>query len=367
MAPNNMIAVRVDEDLATALNAEVARTGATISDVVRAPLVAAYAAPRPSYGPGSRFSLVGDAWALASRGATADGAEQRLAQLRADLAAGHGPQFTTSTTNASQVVPPGYAPLVPEQATGRPLLSLCAYPLPITNAVPFGTPGTATVSGVGSHTEGNNPSAGTLTLSGGTVAPSGISGVFDVSRELADSANPAIDAVALGAMQESYAQQTEALVAAEITSVTAGTITSGLVPSGAQVATTASGTVAVDTKKLIARAVKLRRRRPQAVVATADTAFSEALAAGLDEATGDATALWRPMGTPTNLSADLTASSGDTAVVVVSPPSMWAWESPMQRFEWEQVAGPAVIRLSLFGYFGVKVLRPVGIAALRVS
>ena len=288
-------------------------------------------------------------------------------KFRADLAAGHGPQFTVTTANAGAIVPPGYEPLVPEQATDRPLLALCGHPLPITSAVPFGVPGTATVSGVGAHVEGTNPSSGTLTLGGSVVAPKGYSGVFDVSRELADSANPAVDAVALAAMHEAYAQQTEAAVADELTSVCAGTISSGLVPSGAQVATTSSAAVATDTKKLIARSVKLRRRRPQAVVATADTAFAEALAAGLDELSGDVRAQWRVQGAGISLSADLDSSSGDTAVVAVSPASVWAWESPAQQFEWEAVAGPAVIRLSLFGYFGVRVLRPVGISALRVS
>jgi hypothetical protein len=207
----------------------------------------------------------------------------------------------------------------------------------------------------------------TLALGGATVAPTGVSGVFDVSRELADSANPAVDAVALAVMAEDYARKTEALAAAELAAITSGTITSGQVSTGAQVATTAAGTVAADTKKLIARVVKLRRRRPQAVVATADATFAEALAAGLDETTGDENALWRPMGVPINLSADLVSGSGSTAVVAVAPATAWAWESPTQKFEWEQVQGPAVIRLSLFGYFAAKVLRPVGIAALRVS
>ena len=362
MAPTT-IGLRVDEDLAAALAAEADRTGASISDLVRAPLRAAYVHARPSYGVGSQFSFVGDAWALLSHGDAHD-ARERLNTFRGELAAGRT-EFAVTTGNASQIIGPGYSPLVAGGDPDQPLRALCTV-LPLGSPVPFGVPGAVTATGVGSHVEGTNPTAGTLTLGGGTVAPSGISGTFDVSRELADSANPAVDAVALSAMRESYAQQAEARIAAELTSVTAGSITSGQVPSGAQVAVTASGTVATDVPKMFARMVRLRRRRPAAAVATGAATFAEALSA-LDQATGDDTALWRPMGVPLNLSADLTASSGDTAVIATSPDSAWAWETPTREFAWEQVQGPAVIRLSLFGYFAAKVLRPVGVAALRVS
>ena len=355
---------RSDPALTAALTAEATRSGRSVSDVIRAPLASAYVRARPSYGVGSQFSFVGDAWALVSRGATNDDAEQRLAAFRVEMATGHA-EFAVTTAPASQAVGPDYLPLVADQRIDRPLLGLCTT-LPLAGPVPFGVPGTAAAAGVGAAVEGTNPSGGTLAFGGGNVSPKGYSGVFDVTRELADSANPAVDAVALTAMHEAYAAQTEVAIAAEITTVTAGSITNGLVPSGAQVAVTASGTVAADVPKMLARMVRLRRRRPAAAVATGAVTFAEALSA-LDQATGDTEALWRPMGVPLNLSTELTASSGDTAVIATSPDSLYAWESPTRQFEWEQVSGPAVIRLSLFGYFGTRVLRPVGLAALRVS
>ena len=355
---SDIIQFRAEPVLAAALTAEAERTGATVSDVVRRPLAAAYCAPRPSYGAGSSWSFVRDAVDVADRGAAALDATRRLAAFQAEFAA--------NTGNASQVVVPAYLPLVAGQNPDRPLQQLCTPGDPITSSNPFGLPGAISSTGVTSTAvEGTGPSGGTLAVPGANVVPTPISGVFDLSRELADSASPAADQVAFAAMFDDYARQTEALVASELGSVTSGTISSGLVPSGAQVATTASETLAADTKKLIARAVKLRRRRLRAVAATGDTTFAEALAAGLDENTGDDTALWRPMGTPTNLSADLASSSGSAAVVGAAPDSVWCWESPVQRFEFRQ--GLGVVRLAVFGYFAVRVVRPVGVAALRAS
>ena len=302
-------------------------------------------------------------------------ADTRLAQFRADLAAGRGPEFTVTTGSASQVVPPGFESLLPEMATDQPLRGLCRV-LPLAGPTPFGVPGTAAVTGVGAHVECANPAGGALALGGGNVSPAGISGVIDLSRELADSATSAADAIVFGAMEEAYAQQSEARIAVELAAVTAGTIASGQVPSGAQVATTAATTVVDDTLKLLARMVKLRRRRARAAVATADAAIAEALAAGavtsgsvgrLDQATGDVEALWRPLGTPLNLSSDLASTSGATAVIAASADSVFAWESPGRQFTYEEPAGPAVLRLSVFQYFAARVLRPVGIGALRVS
>ena len=366
MAPTNTIGLRLDEDLALALSAEANRTGTSVSELVRGPLRATYCAPRPSYGDGAPHSFVADIWALSTRGEV-DGARQRLDQLQTEMAAGRGPEFALNTGNASQVIPPAYLPLVPEADTDRPLRDLCSMGDVLTSSNPFGVPGTIAAAGVGAHVEGVNPTGGSLALGGGVVAPTGISGTIDITRELADAATSAGDAVIMAAMRESYNQQTEARIAAELTTVTAGTISSGQVPTGAQVANTASASVAADTKKMLARMVKLRRRRPMAAVATADTAFAEALATALDETTGDENALWRPMGVPTNLSPDLDSASGSTAVVAATVASVWAWESQTRQFTWEQTGGPAVLTLAVFGYFGVRVLRPIGVAALRVS
>ena len=81
-------------------------------------------------------------------------------------------------------------------------------------------PGAVTVTGGGDAVEGTNPSSGTLTVGGGNINPRGISGVVDLSRELADTASPAADQVILTALRESYTAQAEAHIAAELGTLT---------------------------------------------------------------------------------------------------------------------------------------------------
>jgi hypothetical protein len=45
----------------------------------------------------------------------------------------------------------------------------------------------------------------------------------------------------------------------------------------------------------------------------------------------------------------------------VNRSDVWAWESPLLTFRFEEVRGPAFIRLALFAYYATHVLRPVGI------
>ena len=354
MAPTNTIGLRLDEDLHTALNAEAARTGASISELVRAPLRQAYCAPRPSYGPGSQFSLVRDSWELVSGDAVnASAARQRLDHFRAELAAGRT-EFALNTANASAVVPPGYEPLVADGTLDRPLFNACTTgTLPTPG--PFAVPGAVTVTGGGDAVEGTNPSSGTLTVGGGNINPRGLSGVVDLSRELANSASPAADQVILTTLRESFTAQAEAHISAELATLD-------------PVDTTAAATLAEDVTAQISRMVKARRRRASAAVVSGADALSDALAAGLDPLSGDEVAQWRVQGCGINLSAGLGSASGEIAAVVVSPASLYAWESIGQDFTWQQVtSGPAVIRLATWQYFAVKTVRVAGVRVLTLA
>jgi hypothetical protein len=68
-----------------------------------------------------------------------------------------------------------------------------------------------------------------------------------------------------------------------------------------------------------------------------------------------------------NLSPDLGSTTGQVVAAVAAPASLWAWESPSKRFEWSEVVGPAAIRLAVFGYFAVRVVRASGVRVLTVS
>ena len=89
-----------------------------------------------------------------------------------------------------------------------------------------------------------DPHHGTLAFGSKTISPLGISGLLKLTREIVDSSNPAIDAIALQAMRESYSQQTEVKLYTLLngTSGAGGTITTDNVPSGAMASTTAGGT-----------------------------------------------------------------------------------------------------------------------------
>ena len=353
MAPTNTIGLRLDEDLHTALNAEAARSGASISELVRAPLRQAYCAPRPSYGPGSQFSLVRDSWELVSGDVVnASAARQRLDHFRAELAAGRT-EFALTTASASQVVPPGYEPLVADGTLDRPLFNACTTgTLPTPG--PFAVPGAVTVTG-GDAVEGTNPSSGTLTVGGGNINPRGISGVVDLSRELADSASPAADQVILTALHESYTAQAEAHIAAELATLDPAT-------------TTSTANLVRDVKREIAAMVRGRRRRAAAAVISAADALAAAAADGFDEVTGDGEGMWHALGASIDLSADLGDASGEVVAVVVSPASLYAWESIGQDFTWQQVtSGPAVIRLATWQYFAVKTVRVAGVSVLTLA
>ena len=216
-------------------------------------------------------------------------------------------------------------------------------------------PGAVTVTGGGDAVEGTNPSSGTLTVGGGNINPRGISGVVDLSRELADSASPAADQVILTAMHESYTAQAEAHIAAELATLT-------------PVDTTAAVTLAEDVTAQISRMVKARRRRASAAVVSGADALADALAGDLDPLSGDESAQWRVQGCNVNLSPDLGDSSGEIVAAVVAPASLYAWESIGQDFTWQQVtSGPAVIRLATWQYFAVRTVRVAGVRVLALA
>jgi hypothetical protein len=61
----------------------------------------------------------------------------------------------------------------------------------------------------------------------------------------------------------------------------------------------------------------------------------------------------------------MTENVGDEAAIILNRNDVWAWESPLLTFRFEEKQGPAVIELALFAYFATKVLRPAGLSSLR--
>lgn len=296
-----------------------------------------------------------------------------------------------TTSTASQVIPPGYRPdlYVADLFRERPLIGLASQGT-ISNAAPFTVPTFGAVTtGSATHTEGTNPSDGSLSFSTRTVTPQAISGRLVLTRELMDSANPAIDQIAFQEMRESYARQTETAVYTLLNGASGagGTITSGFVPSGAQAATYVgtTGTPPALIAGLRSRLIAY----PFARFATPTGAAMGQNAASILATATDSTG--RPIFPSiggTNTSGTLNSveqgfnidglgvrpawamtgtAAGDTQILFVNRSDLWVWESPLLTFRFEEKQGPANIELNIFGYFGVHLLRPVGLSGIRIT
>lgn len=362
--------IQLDAGLDNRVQFVADQAGVTFSDVARRALTQVAAEPGPYRFDGTGPSLVRDIWANANSGDSE--ARWRLDAFRkwnTDME-----KFATAnTTNSAAVIPPGYqsSPFAGLLIAADRPFAAAATAVPLPNPTPFTLPGIVSAAGATTqHTEGVNPSEGTLTFAGPqTVTPKGYSGEFRVTRELIDSSNPAVDAIALSALRESFAEQTEAVVYAELNGASGqgGTITSGFVPSGAQVST-ATGTAALTTelKKALAH-YPFRRRRKARTVITSEEA-TDALSGVLDERTGDAEAMWRLQGAAVNPGPVITGNTaGDADVFILGADDLLAWEAPVLTWTWSERAGPAYIDLALFGYFATRLLRPVGLAAIRYT
>ena len=141
MATDTMISFRAPEALSAALAEAASRRGITVSEAARTGLQAAYAQPRPVYGPSSPWSFVADSWR-----ATTESNPDAIARLRGGRAVVEAAFALTSAT-ASQVSGPAYDPVAVVEDGARPLHSLCTL-RPLHGSTPVGVP--ALVSGTGS-------------------------------------------------------------------------------------------------------------------------------------------------------------------------------------------------------------------------
>jgi hypothetical protein len=300
-------------------------------------------------------------------------------------------EFAPQTTStAPQVIPPGYRPdlYVDELTRGRPFVNAASRGT-IANATPFTVPVFSSSSGgAADHVEGTNPSDGSLTFATRTVTPQAVSGRMVLSREIVDSANPAIDQIALATMREDYARDTEAKVYTLLngTSGAGGTITSGFVPSGAQASTTVGGT---DNQTLV-KHIRTRladygfARFLSPTVALMGQGATGRLAAAVDTAQrplfpwvnpqnafgqGAATqGSWNIDGVPFVAAwANTGTAAGDSQIMLLNRADLWVWESPLLQFRFEEKQGPANIELNIFGYFATHLLRPVGLSGIRIT
>lgn len=341
-------------------------------------------------------SFVKDAFnARNSYGTAASDAGERLSKWQhqlADLGANfsgnaNDEQFTTVTrTVGANIIAPNYRPdmYVPQVFKDRPLCNALSSGS-ISDATPFTLPKFGTSTGAtADHVEGTNPTDGSLTFGTMSVTPGAISGLFKITREIVDAANPAIDSIALAAMRESYSQQTEGKIYTMLNGANGvgGTITSGQVPSGAYVATTSG-----QGDELILGIRSQLSQYPFRRFGLADRAFVSAEACSEFAQAVDSTG--RPLlPFSTGVNAFGTSNPGqggyvidnmtyvpawsmtgntsaDVDVLTFKHSDIWKWESPTLMFRYEERSGPALIELALFGYFASAILRTDGLNSIR--
>ena len=282
-----------------------------------------------------------------------------------------------STVGGAGVVPPVW---LPEEfaalARGARPIADTFRRVPITSAAPV-TVGVQTSGAlVGTQpNEGDPASDGNFTADPLVTTPKTKSGKIDVSRQLVDGSNPAVDAILYGDLMGAYMEQVE------LEAVTALSIQTGIAASVPVDTTTET---IVDGISHGATAVRTgRKRQPTHVYMTH---------VGYGALTREKDAAGRPLITtgrygPMNAQglADPTqydGVAGDVLGLLVVP--SWAGvdgnmyvaraddllllESATLTFRYEEVVGPEQIRLGVWGYVAAVTGRyPKGIAKLIVT
>jgi hypothetical protein len=315
--------------------------------------------PCPYSFDGTGPSLLADIRDRAHDGAAAD----RLARFQRAQRDGKAAEFATVTTsNASEVVAPGYRPDFTVGATATPLTDM-AKQVPIDSPNPFTVPGSVEATGSAQQgTEGDPAADAMFDVAGATVTPRSCVGRFPLTRELLDGSSPQADQLAIAAAAIDYAAEVERRLYVELngTSGQGGTITGDRVPSGASVYQAAADEDAPGAvRELAARFVHRAGARPLGL------AVSEALAVAVADLD-----MTRPflrdlaiIGSPAMT--DGAATDGDA--LALAPEAAWVWATPRLELRFGEKSGPEIVEFVLFGYVAVKVIRAGGLASVRLA
>lgn len=328
----------------------------------------------------TKYSFVRDAWRARMEG-DRDAAD-RFSKWQAQLGEVAANYVDTRATQPD-IIPPGYRAdlLVEPDVPSRPILSrLTGLRVNLTDATPFSVPIRGAADVVGDHVEGTaHVAPGTLTTSEITINPKAVSGAFEVSRELVDSSNPAIDTVAWASIMEDYDAKAEEYAWARI-------VGASLDKEGAIVLAALTAQPTINTSPLLEAelvAFFTERLRPASFAATGSEFFT-------------ATTLYtdtteRPMYpviAPQNAAGTATVSDSEYGLNVRGVPhvlssaggvngadqdllirqaDILAGESAVRRFRFEEVSGPGVIKLALWAYMGISRMRSTGARLLDLD
>lgn len=342
---------------------------------------------------GQGHSFVRDAWTARNARLGGKDAEEAYGRLQkysaqtAELAAAQTIRFANAgnTTDQADIIPPGYRPdlYVGQVPQGRPLFDAIGTRITLADATAFKVPfwvGSAGLSGT--NTEGTGPSTGTITDHDYlTVTPTAQSGEFVITRELMDSSNPAIDVIARNAMQEEYAQDTEAIIAAAIAAAT----DDGAPVQGVSSATSTEGcyvyTVTGTGNDLAIDGIRFMEGEfPSHRFLTPNRMLASPTGYGaLVRAIDDVGRPLFPFGPVVNGMGGVGQASQTLMVDGLNVPNAWSMtstyddillfnaidmlvgESPLLNFTFFEKGGPENIYLNIWGYFAFQILRYSGV------
>jgi len=296
-----------------------------------------------------------------------------------------------NTTDQAQIIPPGYRPdlYVGQIPQGRPLFEAMSRGS-IANATPFKVPVWVGSSGLsGTNSEGTGPSTGTITdHTYRTVTPTAQSGEFIITRELVDSANPAIDQIALAAMREEYSQDTEGVISTALAAATDdGTPTQGTASATSTegcyvyVVTGTGNDLAAEGIRFVEAEFPFHRFTVAPDRCLLSSQGWGGLIRSVDDVgrplfpftgaqngygtVGQAAQTMNVDGLPGMPAWALDTDYDD--VVMFNHVDAWAWESPLLSFRFEEKQGPENICLNIWGYFAFQILRYPGIHVIRYA
>lgn len=310
--------------------------------------------PEAIYGPRSGHSFFADRLHASEGDGEAADRLNRHAQLLAqqvELMERAGDVLSSEVPGA---YPNTYLPglLTPRILKGRPMGGFFNR-VTITDATPRIFPKVTTSTTVTVQSaEGANPAASDLATTAVTATPLLYGGSTDVSRQVLDGADPSIDAMLMQDLVEAYAQASETVIK---TAVEAGATASG-------VAITAATPYAGELANVIN--YQAVRFLPAEGVFVPSALYAVLLAQG--DTTGRP---FLPMIGATN--SDGTVSPGGSTAGILGADAFLSWastanvnvfarrsdyvifESSIAQFRYDQVVGPAAIRIGIWAYLVV--------------
>jgi HK97 family phage major capsid protein len=321
------------------------------------------------YTRGSRHSFVGDQYRAARLGD--DGAKERLTKhanalrdnehLRDVLGAG-------ASTFGSGLVPPiwlaeQFAPILHRKLRVATQLRQVPWAGPF----PWTIPVAGTVALTSSIAEGVNATETDPGYSTVTVTPATIMGYSEVSRQMLEASNPAVDAIIWGDLTGDFLDRCEAMV-----------ITALEAQSGVNLATALDNTLATGMRNVVLDGIAAvsdnsggdadvfvsRNSKWVSYLKLTDTTLRplvNAIRYNPTNAIGvqDAGQQFRSpiQGDLESLMVVTSPTVGTMRGFVINSQELLYQNSPPMQFSFEQPAGPALIRIGIWGYAAVSTAR----------